>query len=465
MPCHPRRRLEPPALTPEILEIIASCVTDSDTFHALVSALPPAFQAPSLQSWREIETTAALHRVVAVEWPTISLTTRILDDVTLDLIKATFPLRPYVDWDCGIVGRSQMELIQQHFCAQLRSVYIHVNCSVLANDNGTYFRDLLLSCPQLAKLDLRYDNDEVNSTLVAPLLDVLAHPGLESFRLLLPTTDFPHEINASLARQLSIFLRNGRADTLVLENVAVDVDDEGTPDNGGGLGVDGERDHLDVDGESPSHLGRALANCTTLRHLRLHNVALMPTELWASIPETLRDLSVYDNSGEVEVTEGLLHALRRSEDLKELKLSVLLSCRARHLADSLRHLSKLTSLHLAGTRFEISDDEPQGFMREADVGAILEIAQVCPELTHLNLQDHECDDLATIASAILAAGATLRWLNLRQELPNLERLMGALCAASNQPFKVQFARQVQFDTFSRLGLNAHKDTANCVLLL
>ncbi|KDO33071.1 hypothetical protein SPRG_01886 [Saprolegnia parasitica CBS 223.65] len=222
-----------------------------------------------------------------------------------------------------------MDLIATHFVPYLRSVYLHINAPVLAGDNGPFFCALLLSCPRLEKLDLRYDCEDTDPRMTAAtsLFQVLEHPRLRSFSLVLPPSDFPFEVDARLGHGLAAFLRNGRACDLVLKNLFLDTADD--PD-------------LD--------LSRALEACTSLQHLTLYNVVVVPDDnLWAHLPPSLCTLKVYDNTGEDDVIDGLVVSLPRMRNLAELKLEVDFATQCPSvLAPIVRTLTQLKTVNLSG---------------------------------------------------------------------------------------------------------------------
>ncbi|EQC34054.1 hypothetical protein SDRG_08268 [Saprolegnia diclina VS20] len=472
-------------LTADIFEIIATFIPEPRTFLDLLHTLPEQSRTRPLQSVVTIATTPSLRRVVEVVWPTLVLTTRALPPPTLDLLRSTLSLGPRIDWDCGIVGRAQMDLIATHFVPYLRSVYLHVNTTVLAGDNGPFFRDLLLSCPRLEKLDLRYDSEDTDPRMTAaiPLFQVLAHPRLCNFSLVLPHNDYPYEVDARLGLGLAAFLRTGRARDLVLKNLFLDTADD--PD---------------------LNLSRVLQACTSLQHLTLYNVAVVPDDnLWAHLPPSLCSLKVYDNTGEDDVVDGLVMSLPRMRNLTELKLEVVFVTQPpRILAPIVRSLTQLKSVNLSGCtlpnapclvdvvsafgslsileRLDLTGLDAVSSAMTAllttlrhcrrlqslrlastslstkDVHSILATVPECPCLTHLDLSDNEpSDNWTSLLPALEAAARTLRGLNMRSTLDASVACVTALGAM--RCFKLRLVSAVQ------ASVDLENPSATCALSL
>ncbi|EQC24706.1 hypothetical protein SDRG_17392 [Saprolegnia diclina VS20] len=208
----------PSVLPPEVLETIAGYISCPTAFMALLASIPRAAWTPRLQCLYTLTTVAG----VRVRWPTIYLDDVALPEATWRMLQSALSLRVEIALE-GIACSADLLTATNRLGKQSIS-RVQLRLTKLAMPECEALRDALLGCTAVKALEIEIATDvSRHRPALDALLTAICHPHLAVFELRLCSARGPHRLHATFARYLAEWLRFGRATSLHLNDIDLDL--------------------------------------------------------------------------------------------------------------------------------------------------------------------------------------------------------------------------------------------------
>ncbi|KDO26838.1 hypothetical protein SPRG_08129 [Saprolegnia parasitica CBS 223.65] len=208
----------PMVLPPEVLEIIARYVSCPIAFMALLTSIPRTAWTPRLQCLYTLTSAAG----VRVRWPVICLDDVALPEATWRLLHGALSLHVEIALEaitCSAELLTAMARLGERSISRVK-----LRLTKLTMTECEALRDALRDCTAVKALEIVTATDvSRHRPALDTLLTAICHPQLAAFELRLCSTRGPHRLQATFARYLAEWLRLGRAKSLRLNDIDLDL--------------------------------------------------------------------------------------------------------------------------------------------------------------------------------------------------------------------------------------------------